>query len=72
MGDNPGPKVLSRGRSPSFEIVVHEGDEPDAVFDLFDAEPLPGKHSGDVFFFAAHAQPVACGDGDVSVIGMDS
>ena len=31
------------------EIVMHEGDEPDAVFDLFDAEPLPGKHSGDVF-----------------------
>ena len=30
------------------EIVAHEADEPNALVDLFDAEPLTGKHGRDI------------------------
>jgi hypothetical protein len=48
MGDNLGPNGLSRGLQGFLlqvdiaEIVVHEGDEPNAVIDFFDSEALAG------------------------------
>jgi len=30
------------------EIVMHEGDEPDAVVDFFDSERLTGEDAGDI------------------------
>lgn len=50
------------------EIVVHEGDEPYAVVDLFDAQPLTGEHSGDVDFFAVQADAAAGGDEEVAMV----
>jgi hypothetical protein len=37
------------------EIIVHEGDEPNAVVDLLDAEFLTGQHGRDIAFLAVRA-----------------
>ena len=47
---------------------MHEAREPNAVFDFFDAEALPGKHGGDVDLFSVHADSSAGGDEDVLVM----
>jgi len=41
---------------------VGEADEPDAVIDFLDAEPLAGEHGGDVDFLAVQADAPAGGD----------
>jgi hypothetical protein len=50
------------------EIVVAEADEPDAVVDFLDAEPLACQHGGDVDLFAVQADSSAGGDEDVAVV----
>ena len=37
------------------EIVLHEGDEPDLVVDLLDADVLTGEDGGEVDFLPADA-----------------
>ena len=37
------------------QIVLHEGDEPNALVDLLDTEPLTGQHRGDVDLLTVHA-----------------
>ena len=45
------------------EIIVDDGDELDAVVNLFESEPLSGENDGDVDFLSAHANtPPGCGD----------
>ena len=46
MGDNPVPGGLQGFllEIDETEIVVHEADDPNAVVDLLDAEPLPSEH----------------------------
>ena len=49
-GDNLGTeRVVERLQGPLLEldiaeIVIHEADEPNAVVNLLDAEPLTGEH----------------------------
>ena len=50
------------------QVVVHEGDEPDAVIDLLDAEALSGEHGGDVDLLSVHADASAAGYDDVLVV----
>ena len=45
-----------------------EADEPDAVVDFLDAEPLAGEHGRDVDFLAMQADAAAGGDEDVAVV----
>jgi hypothetical protein len=49
MGDNRGEWVVEGLRGlllqiDGAQIVVHEGDEPNAVIDLFEPEFLTGEH----------------------------
>jgi hypothetical protein len=37
------------------QIGVHEGDEPNAVVDFFDADALTGEYGRDVDFLAMQA-----------------
>jgi hypothetical protein len=48
------------------EIVAHEADDPNAVVDLLDAEPLTGKDGRDVDFLAVDADAAAGGDQDLA------
>ena len=41
------------------EIIVHEADEPNAVVDLLDAEPLTGEDNRDVDLLAVQMRPQA-------------
>ena len=50
------------------QIIVHEADEPNAVFDFFDSEPLPGHDGRDVDLFAMHADAAAGCDENISVM----
>ena len=47
---------------------MHEGDEPDAVVDLFDADFLAGEDGREVHLLALVADPSASGDGDGLVV----
>lgn len=47
---------------------MHEGDEPDALVDLLDAEPLAGEHGRDLDLLAVHADASAGGDEDIAVM----
>ena len=44
------------------QVVMHEGDEPDVLVDLLDADLLSPKHLTDVNFAALIADPAAGGD----------
>jgi len=52
LGDNLVPNGLSMVLQGSLfpvdvsQIIVHEADEPNAVVDFCDAEPLSGEHGG--------------------------
>jgi len=48
--------------------VVHEADEPNALVNLFEAEPLTGEHARDVDLFLMHADAATGGDQDVAVV----
>jgi hypothetical protein len=50
------------------QIIVDEGDEPNAVIDLLDAEALSGEDVRDIDFLAVHADAAAGGDEDVAVV----
>jgi hypothetical protein len=50
------------------EIVVHEGDEPDAVIDFFDSEGLACEDGGDVDFLAVQADAAAGRDENIAVM----
>jgi hypothetical protein len=47
---------------------VHEGDEPNSLVDLLDAEPLSGEDDGDIDFLSMQADAVAGGDDDGLVV----
>jgi hypothetical protein len=47
---------------------VHEGDEPDPVADLRDADLLPGKDVTEVDLAALEADPTAVGHHDRLVV----
>lgn len=44
------------------EVIAHEADQPDAVFDLADADSLPGEGFGKVDFLSVKANAAATGD----------
>jgi hypothetical protein len=46
----------------------HEGDDPDAVVDLLQCEPLVCQDGGDVDLLPVHADADASGDEDVAVV----
>ena len=50
------------------EIIVHEGDEPNAFVDFLDAEPLSCEHGRDVDLLAMHADAATGGDEDITVM----
>ena len=50
------------------QIIIHEGDEPNAVLDLFDSKGLAGKDGWEVDFLAVQANATAGGDEDVLVV----
>jgi hypothetical protein len=50
------------------EIIVAEADEPDAVINFFDADPLACQHRGDIDLLAVQADSSAGGDEDVAVV----
>ena len=50
------------------KIIVHEADEPNALVDFLDAEPLAGQHDGDVAFLAVQAEASAIGNENVAVV----
>lgn len=43
-------------------------DEPNAVADSLDAEPLAGEHMRDVDALSVHADAVAGGDQDLTIV----
>jgi len=47
---------------------VHEGDEPDVLVDLLDADFLAGEDGGEVHLLALVADAPASGDGDGLVV----
>ena len=48
------------------EIIVHEGDEPNAAVDVFDSEGRASTHLRDVDLLAVHAD--ASAGEDISVV----
>jgi hypothetical protein len=50
------------------QVVLHEGDQPDAVTDLLDADVLPSEDLAQVDFALAKANAAAMGDGDGPVV----
>ena len=45
--------------------VIHEGHEPDALVDLFDADILSSEDGADVDLLSTEADPAAAGEFDV-------
>jgi len=73
MGDNLGPKGLSRGCKvlcsiEVTEVVGHKADEPNAAVDFLNSKPLACQHGRDVDLFVAQADAPAGGDEDVAVM----
>jgi hypothetical protein len=74
MGDNLGPKGLSRGcrvfcsRSKYPRSVVHEADEPNALVDFLDSEPLTGQDGRYVYPLAVQTEASAGGYENVAVV----
>jgi hypothetical protein len=50
------------------QIVCHEGDQPDLVTDLLDANILAGKDTAEVDFAPADADTTTGGDRDSSIV----
>ena len=44
------------------QIVVHEGDEANAVLDFLEGHELAGEDGGDIDFFAVDSDAAAGGD----------
>jgi hypothetical protein len=73
MGDNLGPKGLSRGCKvlcsiEVTEVVGHKADEPNAAVDFLNSKPLACQHGRDVDLFAVQADAPAGGDEDVAIM----
>ena len=50
------------------EIVIHEGDEPDILADLFDAHLLPSKYDAEIDFLPIEADAPARRHGDSLIV----
>jgi hypothetical protein len=50
------------------EIIVHKGDEPNAVFDFVNADGLAGEHDGEIDLLAEQADAPTSGDVDLPVV----
>ena len=50
------------------QVVMHEGDEPDALADLFDADGLASQGFAEADLFSIDAEPAAAGDRDGFVV----
>jgi len=50
------------------EIVIHEGDEPDLIAHLFDADALAGEDEAEIDLLAVEADAAACGHADGLVV----
>jgi len=50
------------------QIVLHEGDEPDALADLRQADILPGKHRTEIYLLSAKADAAAVRHGDRLIV----
>ncbi len=50
------------------EITVHEGDEPNFIAHLFDADTLAGEHRTEIDFLPIEADASACGHGDGLIV----
>src|SRR4051794_36991297 len=50
------------------EIVIHEGDEPDILAHLFDADLLPSKYDAEIDFLPIEADAPARRHGDSLVV----
>ena len=50
------------------QIVVHEGDEPDALAHLTHPHLLAGKHLAEIYFPVLETDPAAVGDGGRPVV----
>ena len=50
------------------QIIIHEGDEPNEVADLFDADALAGEDGAEIDSLAIEADSAACGDGDDLIV----
>jgi hypothetical protein len=74
MGDDPRAERIVDGLQGSLfqidiaKIIVHEGDEPNAVVDLLNAELLTGEHGRDIDLLPVHTDAAAGGDQDIAVV----
>ena len=50
------------------EIIVHEGDEPDFLAHLFDADALASEDDAKIDLLPIEADAAACGHGDGPVV----
>jgi hypothetical protein len=50
------------------EIIVHEGDEPNTLVDLLDAELLASQDCGEIDLLGIHADAPAFGDDEALVM----
>ena len=50
------------------QVVMHEGDEPDALADLFDADGLAGQGLAEADLFSIYTEPAAAGNRDGFVV----
>jgi hypothetical protein len=50
------------------QLLNHEGDEPDAVIDLFYSQSRTGQDGRDIDLLAMHAEAAATGHHDVAVM----
>jgi hypothetical protein len=71
MGDSLVPNGLSmvcKVLCSKSEIIVHETDEPNALVNFLDSEPLTGEDGRDVDLLSVHADAAASGDQDIAVV----
>jgi hypothetical protein len=50
------------------EIIVHKGDQPNTVVDLFDADRLTCERSAEIYFLLKNADPSAAGDKNCPIV----
>ena len=50
------------------QVVEHEADQPDLVFDLFDADFLTGEDRAEIDFQSVEADSPAAGDDGAAVV----
>ena len=74
MSDNPRAKRVIEGLQRSLlqvdiaEIIIHEGDDPNVVAHLFDADTLAGEDGAEIDFLPVEADAPACGHGGGPVV----